>query len=261
MDKEVNMFASAKVSEPSIIPYFEWIVSNFCDYRWKPKLSDASDGILELYDIETGEKVCSVDGYSGSTIHSASFHSYDVIHRKRLRIPFEADMEREAQRIQALIEEGATPNRVLRLINRMEKYTGGLFRAGTGPYGIASSSCNALIHMYLRTEEPTVENCKIYPEEIAHYTISVRGMCGSHLLSEYEVETALAQTTGNTLIIAKALREFSGEALVVPSAEMREADYYLCHREGFEIPLPGEDIPDHDMLLDVQPEPQMGGMS
>lgn len=67
-------------------------------------------------------------------------------------------------------------NQMLSLINGLYQRSAGMCSAGAGPYGIGTSVVeDALIGVCFSFEPDPVLDCKILPDEIPEYTVSVVG--------------------------------------------------------------------------------------
>lgn len=99
-------------------------------------------------------------------------------------------------------------NQMLSLINGLYQRSAGMCSAGAGPYGIGTSVVeDALIGVCFSFEPDPVLDCKILPDEIPEYTVSVVGFWnGEHkYLSSVEVEQLLSNPNPKTRILAETL--------------------------------------------------------
>ena len=99
-------FDHAIVREPSLITYYEQAAKMIKDAGLSVRLDIDTDEVLEIVDNQSNH-VAKVDGYSGSLIYNGLMPDdlRDAIQDLRLKIPFENDPEREAQRLAVLQEE------------------------------------------------------------------------------------------------------------------------------------------------------------
>lgn len=251
-------FAHAKVKEPSIISYFEEVSRIAAARGLTARLNDRSDAILNL--MLDGRSVCKIDGYSGG----AGYNPYDEvmavlkdIEGLRLKIPFENDPEREAQRLSALREQQqAAPeesnkpqaflytqadsykqlnNPMLELADRIAEKTDGLCQVGPGPYGFGvSNQHQSKIGIIIGTDPDMVQDSTILPADVEGYEVSVVGFHTDErrIVSPEEIEAAARDSSDPaTQKIALALRELSGEKLWISTKDCSEAFDVMAQRE------------------------------
>lgn len=129
-------------------------------------------------------------------------------------------------------------NQMLSLINGLYQRSAGMCSAGAGPYGIGTSVVeDALIGVCFSFEPDPVLDCKILPDEIPEYTVSVVGFWnGEHkYLSSVEVEQLLSNPNPKTRVLAETLQYFEGKTWTMSCAECQEAFKILADAEMREV--------------------------
>ncbi len=125
-------------------------------------------------------------------------------------------------------------NKILKLAEKIYKFTDGMCQVGPGPYGFGTSNTNlAEIGLYISFRENPVRGDTLFPDDVEGYEISV---CAFHKqnqrkVSKKEISELMESENTATQKIASAFQELSKEALYITTKECTVAFKELADRE------------------------------